>query len=177
MKEDHKDHDFVVVDVQKEKGESLLSDIKSLKQEMETKRGKLIDSRKQVEVNNATLISVIASRKNEIVRKITAKINVKFDNLIDEVKDQDVEMKQRIDEQLRMLEYNLNMLEDISKHSQDDEGVMADETIWEGKALVKLLKGKMKTNLWKTEVMNCMKYVNGGLVEDVVETLCGHVEF
>ena len=53
---------------------------------------------------------------------------------------------------------------------------MADETIWENKAIVKLLKGKIETNLSTTEVVNCTKYVEGVLGEDVVQTLCGRVE-
>ena len=123
VNEDHWNHDYVVVDVQKEKGESLLSDIKSLKEEMESKREKLLASKKQVEVNNASSINAIELRKNEIIRKMTAKVTVKFDSFIEEVKDQDLEMKQKLNEQLRMLEYNLNMLEDISKQGQEDEGV------------------------------------------------------
>ena len=177
MKEDHKDHDFVVVDVQKEKNESLVSDIKSLKEGIESKREKLLASKKQVEVNNASLISIIASTKKETIRKITAKITVKFDSFIEEVKEQYLEMKQKIEEQLRMLEYSLNMLEDIGTQGQEDEGVMADETIFENKAFVKLLKGKMETNLSKLEAVDYVIYEEGELVEDLVETLCGSVVF
>ena len=177
MKEDHKDHDFVVVDVQKEKNESLVSDIKSLKEGIESKREKLLASKKQLEVNNASLISIIASTKQETIRKITAKITVKFDSFTEEMKEQYLEMKQKIDEQLRMLEYSLNMLEDIGTQGQEDEDVMADETIFENKAFVKVLKGKIETNVWKTDVVNYVKYVEGEFVEDLVETLCGRVEF
>ena len=123
------------------------------------------------------LISAIASTKKETIRKITAKITVKFDSFIEEVKEQYLEMKQKIEEQLRMLEYSLNMLEDIGTQGQEDEGVMADETIFENKAFVKLLKGKMETNLSKLEAVDYIIYEEGELVEDLVETLCGRVVF
>ena len=180
MNEDHWNHEFLVVDVQKERSEALMNNIKSMKEDLESKREKLLASKKQVEVNNASSINAIALRKSEIIKKITAKINVKFDNLVCEVTDQDVEMKQRIDEQLRMLEYNLNMLEDISKDGQGDQGVMADEMISDNKVIVKFLKRKIETTPSKTETVKYMKYLKGNPeenpVEDVLKKLCGCVK-
>ena len=85
-------------------------------------------------------------------------------------------MKQKIDEQLRMLEYNLGMLENVRKNGQENEVVMADETISKIMVIIKFLGEEIERNLSKTKALNYMKYVEGDPVEDVVETLCGNVE-
>ena len=165
----HGKHQYVDLEVQEAKRDSLLSDLEVLKDDLQNKREKFEAAKAEVERNNESCIAAIKETKEKIIKSL----NDEFDKTIKEASEADLRMKEKLDQSLSIFDESVAMIENIKENiaisTVTDEDFKNHETILEN-TTTKI------DNLFHAVIAKKMKYTT---LEDTslsLKALCGRLE-
>ena len=165
----HKNHECLDLDRVRERCKPLMADIKSIKEDIQQNKEKLLTRKREVMEKNTECMALIKKKKEDKMNMLS-KV---FDKLLEEANEQNSKFSLNIDGKVSFLEEKIAMLENIEENINFVK--ITDDDITNNMETIQTI-----TQQFKTGSHNDAKYIRYSENEEVnlkaVEELCGHLE-
>ena len=166
----HKNHDFGnIEEVMPERCEVLLTDVQSMKENLQRNKDKLITVQNKENANLSACIDTVRKNEEELIRKIKKKT----EKMVQTVRDQKAQVNNSFNEAVAKIQDNFVLLESIEETTSE---YTSHKSLTDKIKAVKKSGEQVQSALTEVQKCRCITYEECKVPNRKVKALCGRLK-